>query len=124
MALVFPKMSGFETSVSPTTAPARILSLLASGERWGERLGAQNPATRGPDEFHSNRSIGAGRSLVPGPRNLLASAWIPGSDPSAGVAQADPARSPQGFPINGLFPPGGETSPQRELRGPTFSAEI
>lgn len=84
----------------------------------------QSPATRAQDKFHSNRSIEAGGSLVPGPCNLLARAWLPGSDSSAGAAQAVPARYPRSPWINDLFPLGGEASPQRELRGSTISAEL
>lgn len=37
---------------------------------------------------------------------------------------AVPAWYPRSPWINDLFPPGGEASPQRELRGSTFSAEL
>lgn len=84
-------------SLPPSPLPAFFPSWPPERDE-GEKLGAQNPATRGPDEFHSNRSIGAGRSLVPGPRNLLASAWTPGSDPSAGARPGGFRAVPSGFP--------------------------
>lgn len=92
--LASPNMSGSATSnVSPTTIPPPCPPGL--GKRLlgavGERLGVQSRVARAQDKFNSNRSAGAGGNLVPGPRNLLARAWSPGSDASADAAEAIPA---------------------------------
>lgn len=91
----------------------------------GERLGAQSQAPKAQDKFNSNRSVGPGGNLVPGLRGLLARAWSPASDSCARGRLGPCVRQyPGRRRINDLFLPGGEASPQRELWGPTLSAEI
>lgn len=88
---------GSETcTVSPAGAPAPIPARPpdeAAGS-VGEKLGAQSRAARAQDKFASNRSVGAGASLLPGLRSLLARAWPPGSDSSSGRHGGCPHSTP------------------------------
>lgn len=86
-----PRMSGSETSsVSPITTPAphSLLASESAAGAVGESLGAQSPAARAQDKFNSNRSIGAGGILVPGPRKSLGQDLAPSSDSFADAAEA------------------------------------
>lgn len=88
---------GWETcTVSPAATPAPIPARPpdeAAGS-VGEKLGAQSRAARAQDKFASNRSVGAGASLLPGLRSLLARAWPPGSDSSSGRHGGCPHSTP------------------------------